>query len=325
MREAAFLQQNVDRWKQFEELLAKQRRANPDQLADLFVQLTDDLSYARTNYPKSKTTQYLNSLASKVHQAIYRNRKERGNVLVRFWKFDLPMTMFNARRELIYSFVIFVLAMVVGAFSAANDSRFVRLIMGDTYVNETLERIDRGDPMGIYGEEGQVWMFTRITFNNIRVSMMAYLMGFLLSFGTAYILFSNGVMLGAFQYFFHQKGLLLQSALSVWLHGTLEISAIVIAGAAGFTLGNSILFPKTHSRRESFKRGTVEGAKVIVGLIPVFIAAGFIESFLTRYTGMPSALSLTIIVCSLTFIIGYFIIYPTYLNRRILDGTGTAT
>lgn len=321
MREAAFLRQNADRWKKFEQLLAARKRADPDQLADLFVQLTDDLSYARTNYPTSKVTQYLNGLASKVHQAIYRNKKERRNAIFEFWKQGLPLTMLEARRELLYSFVVFALAVGIGAFSAARDDTFVRMILGDAYVNMTIENIEKGDPMAVYKDQGEVGMFTYITFNNVRVSFFAFVAGLLFSFGTAMVLIYNGVMLGSFQYFFYQKGVLTQSLLTVWIHGTLEISAIVIAGAAGFTLGNSFLFPKTYSRATSFKHGAKKGMKIVIGLVPIFIMAGFLESFVTRHTEMPVALSLAIIGGSLAFVIYYFLIYPQQLNKRLLDGT----
>src|SRR3954462_7193050 len=131
MREAAFLRKNADRWREFESLLAEQHRANPDQLADLFVQLTDALSYARTFYPKSNTTLYLNGLTMKVHQAIYRNRKERGSRFITFWKKEVPMAALRSQREMLYALVIFSISVVIGALSAANDSNFVRLILGD--------------------------------------------------------------------------------------------------------------------------------------------------------------------------------------------------
>jgi uncharacterized membrane protein SpoIIM required for sporulation len=124
-------------------------------------------------------------------------------------------------------------------------------------------------------------------------------------------------MLGAFQYFFHIHDLLFESVLVIWIHGTLEISSIIIAGAAGITLGNSILFPGTYSRRISFMIGAKEGLKMIVSLIPIFITAGFLESFVTRHTGMPVFLSLTIIMGSLIFVIWYFVIYPSILNKKI--------
>jgi uncharacterized membrane protein SpoIIM required for sporulation len=317
VKEITFLKQNAKKWEQFEVLLTKKRNTNPDLLADLFIQLTDDLSYARTNYPQSKTTHYLNSLALQAHQEIYKNKKEKSNRIFNFWKYELPMLFKKSHKQLLYSFLIFIIAMLIGIISAAYDDDFVRLILGDSYVNQTLENIDKGDPMGVFKSMSQGAMFSFITVNNIKVSFLCFAFGILFSVGTGYLLFTNGVMLGAFQYFFYAKGLLLKSILVIWIHGTLEISAIVIAGAAGLTMGNSILFPGTYSRKQSFYMGATQGIKIIVGLIPVFILAGFLESFITRYTQMPSWLSLSIILVSLSFVVWYFIIYPLYLNKTI--------
>ena len=98
--------------------------------------------------------------------------------------------------------------------------------------------------------------------------------------------------------------------LVIWIHGTLEISAIIISGAAGMVLGNSILFPGTYSRRESFVIGAKDGVKILVSLIPIFITAGFLESFVTRFTNMPIYISLFIILGSLSFIVWYVWVYP---------------
>ncbi len=318
VKEITFLKQNENKWLQFESFLSQKSGTDPDTIADLFIQITDDLSYARTNYPKSKTVQYLNSLALKAHQQIYKNKKEDKGRILKFWKYELPLEFKKSHRQLFYSFLIFVISVGIGCISAANDESFVRLILGDTYVNQTLENIDKGDPMAVYKSMTSGEMFFAITLNNIYVSFLCFVMGVLLSVGTVYMLFKNGVMLGAFQYFFFQKGLLLQSSLVIWIHGTLEISAIVIAGAAGLTMGNSILFPGTYSRLDSFKQGSKQGVKIIIGLIPVFIMAGFLESFVTRHTGMPVVLSMFIILFSLFFIIGYFIVYPVYLNKKII-------
>ncbi|MDQ3046571.1 MAG: stage II sporulation protein M [Bacteroidota bacterium] len=317
MKEITFLKQNADKWQKFETLLNEKTAADPDQLAELFVQLTDDLSYSKTHYAKTKTTQYLNSLASKVHQEIYKNKREKRSRIFDFWKYELPFVFKSAHKQLLYSFLIFGVAMLIGAVSSAYDDSFVRLIMGDSYVNMTLDNIDKGDPMAVYKSMNQVDMFLAITVNNIIVSFVCFIMGVFFSFGTGFMLFQNGIMLGAFQYFFYTKGLLLESALVIWIHGTLEISAIVIAGCAGLVMGNSILFPGTYSRSVSFARGAKKGVKIAVGLVPVFILAGFLESFVTRYTNMPIWLSITIIAGSLSFIVWYFIIYPILLNRKM--------
>ncbi len=317
MREVSFLKKNADKWKEVEAFLASKDKVNPDKLADLFIQLTDDLSYSRTFYPESKTTQYLNSLTAKVHQSIYKSKKERKERFLRFWKYEAPLLFYKHRMKIFAAFSIFFLSMLIGVVSSAGDSGFVRLIMGDSYVNMTLENIDKGDPLAVYKQMNGVDMFLGITFNNIRVSFIAFMFGLLISFGTAWILMSNGIMLGAFQYFFHIHDLLFESILVIWIHGTLEISSIIIAGAAGLVLGNSILFPGTYSRLQSFRIGSKEGLKMIVSLIPIFIIAGFLESFVTRHTGMPVYLSLVIILGSLTFVIWYFLIYPAILFKKL--------
>ncbi len=316
MREVTFLKNNAEKWKQFESYLIKAEDYSSDQLSELFIQLTDDLAYSKTFYPKSKTTQYLNSLASKAHQNIYKNKKEEKSKFIYFWSKELPSLFYKHQKELLISASIFIIALIIGVFSSANNDSFVRLILGDSYVNMTSENISKGDPMAVYKQMNQVDMFLGITLNNIRVSFFAFMMGILFSFGTAYILFSNGIMLGAFEYFFFQKGFIVQSLLAVWLHGTLEISAIIIAGGAGITIGNSILFPGTFSRRQSFYSGAQDGVRMVIGLIPIFIVAGFLESFITRYTEMPLIINLAIILGSLCFIIWYVIIFPIIQNNR---------
>lgn len=316
MREPAFIKQHAEKWQRFEALLYKKDTALPDEQADLFIQLTDDLSYSQTFYPKSNIVRYLNALTARVHQSIYRNQREESGRIGRFWRFELPDLMYSVRRELLYAWLIFVASTFIGALSAANDDTFVRLILGDSYVNMTLNNIDNKDPMAVYKEAQQVDMFLGITLNNVWVSFRTFVSGIFFSVGTAFILLQNGVMLGAFQYFFYQHGLFLTSFLTIWIHGALEISAIIIAGAAGLTMGNSLLFPQTYTRLESFKRGAKRGLKMTIGLVPVFITAGFLEGFVTRHTEMPTLLKALIISTSFAFIIGYFVIYPYILQKR---------
>ncbi|MCB2407566.1 stage II sporulation protein M [Hymenobacter lucidus] len=312
MREAVFLRQNEAKWRQYE----TQPPAGPDELAARFIELTDDLAYAQTFYPTSATTRYLNDLAGKLHQALYRNKSETTNRFSFFWRQELPLLVARHHRTLAWSLLLFVVFTLVGALSAAYDETFVRVVLGDAYVNRTIENIERGDPMAVYKGSSEAPMFLYITMNNIYVSLVAYALGATLGAGTVWALFNNGVMLGSFQYFFYQKGVLLPSLLTIWIHGTLEISAIVLAGGAGLVMARSMLFPGTYSRADSFRQGARDGLKLALGLVPIFIVAGFLEGFVTRHTEMPVLLSLLIIGSSAAFIIWYFILYPRQLARR---------
>ncbi|WP_109300327.1 stage II sporulation protein M [Aquimarina sp. AU474] len=315
MREAAFVKQNKEKWIAFEKAISENLNISPDKLADYYIHLTNDLSYAQTYYPDSKTLLYLNSLASQAHQKIYINKKENKNRIISFWKTEFPLFFYKHQKTLLYTFLIFGTACCIGIISALNDASFLRLILGDAYVNETLNNIEKGDPTGIYKSGSMVGSFLGITINNIRVAFLAYAFGVITSVGTGYIIFSNGIMLGAFMTFFYTKGMLFEASKSVWLHGTIEISVIVIAGCAGLVMGNSILFPKTYSRRVSFMKGAKDGLKIVVSTIPFFIIAGFIEGFITRYSNMPTWLAMSIIFGSLALILFYYIIYPIILNK----------
>lgn len=315
MREAAFVKQNRDKWQQID----GQTQSNnipAETLADNFIELTDDLSYARTFYPRSQTVKYLNQLTGRYFINIYKYRKKEKGRFFRFWKEELPLVMYHYRRNMLYAFLFMFISALLGIFSLQQDSDFANLVLDPTYVNMTLENIEKGDPMAVYKDEYKESMFFGIATNNIRIAFVAFVMGIFFSVGTVYILFINGVMLGVFQYFFYTKGLLLTSALTIWMHGTLEISAIVIAGGAGLILGNSLLFPGTYKRTTALLKATKDALKVMIGLVPVFIVAAIIESYLTRLTESPLYFKLTIIGLSALFIIWYFIYYPYSVNKR---------
>lgn len=310
MKEIHFLQQNADKWKRFDALIRAPGKSSPDQVAELFIELTDDLSYARTFYPASPVTAYLNGLTAKFHQAIFRNKKEERRRLRTFWTQEQPVLFRRHWKEMLMSLVIFVLSVLIGIVSSANDDGFVRLILGDSYIAMTVDNIEKGDPMAVYKSMNNVNMFLGVTVNNIRVALLAFASGVILSFGAGYIIFFNGIMIGAFHYFFFQKGLLTVSLKSIWIHGALEMTAVIIAGGAGIVIGNGILFPGTYTRADSFKRGAKDGLKIVIGVVPLFCMAGLLEGFVTRHTDMAPVLSVLIIGASLAFVIWYYILYP---------------
>lgn len=316
MKEITFIKRNKQRWESFEKAVS-QSDNRPDELADQYIQLTDDLSYAKTFYPNTPTSQYLNSLTINTHQQIYKNKKEKSGRFKQFWIKELPLELYSARKYFFISFLVFLIAATIGVVSALNEDGFLRLILGDAYVNQTIENIEKGDPMGIYNSSNEFVMFLQITFNNIKVSFIAFVFGILTPVAVGFVLFQNGVMLGAFQTFFYKKGLFALSSLAIYIHGALEIPAIVLAGGAGMVLGNSFVFPKTLPRVVSLGQGMRKGLKMLVGLVPLFFMAGFLESFITRhYQTLPLAINLLIIGGSFALIIWYFFIYPVHIYKK---------
>lgn len=319
MREVSFIKQNKEKWLSFENAILKDDIKDPDALASQYIHLINDLAYAQTYYPKSKVVSYLNQLAAKAYQKIYKTKREDTNRLLSFWKTEVPLICYQYRTFIYVAFIIFFTFTFIGAISAANDGEFVRSILGDDYVNQTLVNIESGDPVAVY-KSGSNWgSFIGITLNNLRVGVLSFILGAFGGVGTVYILFQNCIMLGSFQYFFYEKNVFWASVRGIWIHGSMEIFAIVIEAAAGLLLGASILFPKTHSRLTSFKLGAKTGIKILISTFPFTIFAGFLEGFVTRYSNiMPNWLSVGIIMITLSMISFYYLIYPFWVQKTII-------
>lgn len=314
MRETKFIEQNQEKWSEFEDMLRDNRR-DPERLNDLFIQITDDLSYARTFYPNRSVRMYLNGLAQRVFHNVYRGKRFPAGRLRRFWTVELPQVIWESRGAMLLSLALFILAFGIGVISSRLNPDFARIILGDEYVEMTLSNIESGDPMAVYKEHGPLGMSVGIALNNLFVALRVAIFGVLASIGTVFMLLYNGIMVGAFQYFFIERGLFWDSFLTIWIHGTLEIGAIIIAGAAGLVAGSGLLFPGTYRRAQAFQLSMRRGLKIFIGLIPVFILAAIFEGFLTRYTETPAFVRGAFIFCSLAFMLWYFAWLPWHKAR----------
>lgn len=314
MKETRFIAQNKEKWQEAETLLNNSVK-EPEKLSNLFVQVVDDLSYSRTYYPNRSVRVYLNKIARQYFSIIYTQKKGKQNLFRLFWLDEMPQIIIHSKRELFISLIIFLLSMSIGVFSSYNDPQFASTILGSDYITQTDANIASGDPMAIYKQSHQVDMFLGITFNNLMVAFRTYVLGIFLGIGTLGSLLFNGIMVGCFQYHFIERGLFVESASSIWLHGTLEISSIVLAGGAGLTLGSGLIFPGTYSRLQSLQISGIRSLKLMLGITPVFVLAAVIESFLTRYTEAPLFLKVSLIALSAVFIIGYFVLFPWFKSK----------
>jgi uncharacterized membrane protein SpoIIM required for sporulation len=317
-----FIKRNAGKWKKYQHEPAR----TAEETAERFTVLIDDLSYAKTFYPRSKVTIWINGITASIYQNIYRNKKEKYSRIFYFWKYELPFLFRKYHRIFLFTACLFIITVLLGYFASKENPDFVRGILGDSYVDMTEENISKGDPFGVYRTDNPFSMFMTIAFNNIRVAFVAFLGGLPAGLGTFYILWENGIILGSFHQIFFSSGLGVESVLVIWIHGTIEICSIVIAGTAGFILANGMLFPGTYSRMRSFKSAARDAVKIMITLIPFFIIAAFFESYITHLMsetyskgsteGLPVWVSLLVLSFSLFLIIWYFVIWPVKLAKR---------
>ncbi len=326
MREARFIKKNVDKWNQYQH----EKTKDPDEIADRFITLLDDLSYAKTFYPKSKVTRWINGIAGSIYQSIYQNKKQKVSRVVNFWKYELPLLFRRYHKVFLFTLLLFISFVAVGVISSTTDPNYARHYFNNNvqngYYDQTISRIQQGDPFGVYKDDNPFSMFVRIAYNNISVAFKTVIFGVLFGVGTIMMMWSNGVMLGCFQYIFFSQGLGWQSVAVIWIHGTIEISSIVIASCAGLILGFGWVFPGTYTRKESFLKSAKDAMKICIALIPFFIVAAFFESYITHLMsntfqknstdiGLPVPVSLIILAGSFFLILWYFVLYPLRLQK----------
>lgn len=312
MREALFIKKNKDRWLKIQH----QSSSDPDEMASDFTQLVNDLAYAKTFYPAGKVTQYINTQASRVFLDIYRNKKEESNRILKFWKYDLPLTVRKHHGVALFSLIVFLVFFAIGYFTSHQDDEIVRGILGDHYVDRTQENIASGNPFGIYEGGRPVFNWLGLMIHNIRVDMLIFVSGIFFGAPSLYIEGNNAIMVGAFNQFFYENGLGLDFWLVVFVHGTLEMTALILSATAGFVLGKSYLFPGTIRRIDSFKQGAKDGVKIMIGLLPVSALAAFFEAYITRLYNDAPAITTLIFLLSVLFVAWYFIIYPIRLGKK---------
>ena len=218
---------------------------------------------------------------------------------------------------ILFSFIIFVIFFAVGFFTSAQDDEVARGFFGSAYVEQTQSNIDKGNPFGIYETGNSLLNWIGIMINNIKVGLIMFTSGIFCGIPTIYKLCETSAMVGIFDQFFAARGFGLDFWLVVFVHGTLEIAALIIAAAAGFVLGKSFLFPGTISRMEAFKQGAKDGIKMMIGLIPVFALAAFFEGFITRLYNDVSLFTTMVFGVSVIFTAWYFIFYPIRLARKL--------
>ena len=309
MRESKFIDQNAEKWKEYERDLEADN-LGPDKMEKAFIELNDDLAYARTFYKNRSVRVFLNNLLTPVYDRVYESRSGGWSKVSAFFTKTAPRISYSARKFMLISLMTALLGFAIGYFGTRHDSDFARTVLGDGYVNMTEDNIQKGDPLGVYKSSDPAEMFFRIATNNLQVAFYFFLFGALFCVGTLYLLLINGIVLGVFTYMFTSRGLTTEYLLTVYQHGTLEILTMVVEGAAGIMLGSGLLFPGTLTRLQSIQNAARKSIVLFMVCIPIIMVAAFIESYLTRFTEIPAGLRSMVIIFSLLYILYYFVVMP---------------
>jgi len=319
-----FIEQRKQVWLEIEQQLERMRdsrrknRAMTPQLLVSFVrnyrQVLSDVSLARDLFKRDPLVWQLNSLALRAHTMVAQYKRNSGEQIGYFFVHYIPQVLRELWRPILFSLVFFVASALFGFILVQLFPAAARAIVGDHYHMITLDNIQRGVPFAIYQRDSKVMFSSFLMVNNISVAILAFGAGLLYGVGTVWIMVKNGLLIGAVAALFHQHGLLGAFSVTVMLHGTLELSAIIIAGGAGLRLGQALFRPGNLPRGVALIRFGRQAASVLVYIIPLFILAGIIEAYITP---LQISLAVKTLVIGLSVLVVFLCaVLPVYLQKR---------
>ena len=269
--------------------LKKLSRSELQELALLYRQVASDLSTLRQDRTSAALAAQVNHLLARAHHIIYSSRKSTWRNFLLYLRDGYPLVF---RQQIRYVFAALVLllggTLVATAFTLA-DARFAAPILGPTI----LENVERHEMWTNSIVSVSPQATSGIMTNNLSVSFGAFAGGLLFGLGPVYMLFLNGLMLGAVAVVCQKAGMGILLWSFVAPHGSLELPALVIAGAAGLRLGHGMLFPGIYKWKDSVARAGGEAVRLVSGVIPMLMIAGTLEGFFSP-SSAPVALKFSI-------------------------------
>jgi uncharacterized membrane protein SpoIIM required for sporulation len=290
-------------WRQLEDILTRCEKRSVRALEDeellalpiLYRGALSSLSVARETSLDLELINYLEGLCARAYFFVYGVRTSAGGRLSSFFARDWPLAVQSLWRETLASLAITLIGVVAGYLLVSNDPGWYGSFVDPGLANgRDFSATTASLRTTLYDSPGAggLTAFATMLFNhNSQVSIMCFALGFAFGVPTAMLLVANGAMLGAILalYVAHELG----PEMGGWLiiHGSTEMFAIILAGAAGFRIGWSVVFPGDETRLASATQAGRSSALVMAGVVVMLACAGLLEGVgrqlitgdLTRY------------------------------------------
>ncbi|MBW4449914.1 MAG: stage II sporulation protein M [Spirirestis rafaelensis WJT71-NPBG6] len=256
------------------------------ELASLYRSVAADLARAQTHKVGNTLTQSLHFLTTRAYTQIYQgSRRQEWQAVVEFYSWGLPAVVQQTFPYIATATATFMLGALVAWWYAWQDPTFISLVVPESLISQVRDehKLWMGSIVGI-----EPLASSNITINNLSVSFGAIAGGMTAGIYTTFLLWFNGLLIGALATLVGQNNLAYPFWAFVFPHGSLELPAIFFAGGAGFLLARAILFPGKYRRRDALKFYGSLAVQLLFGIIPMLTIAGTIEGFISPNPSIPS-------------------------------------
>lgn len=282
-----FIKKHRDDWKQLEQMMAILGKTKKSSTGDnitkfhrLYQKAAQNLSYSQTYFPNEEVTPYLNGLVAKSHNLLYKDQVTSGKQIRHFFSTHFIGLLVDQWKFVLVAMLLFLLGAVGSFISVLNDPNNIYSFLPAEMVRGiNPDQLGKGN-----ADVASSLMSTEIMTNNIKVAILAFAGGITFGLLSIYLLYTNGLLLGALAAFFWQHERTYEFWAFIVPHGMIELTAIFIAGGAGLMMGYKLLVPGPFSRVYQLKEQAKRSVQLLLGTVPLFVIAGIIEGFITPTT-----------------------------------------
>lgn len=308
-----FVRRNRPRWQRLEEMLGLMEQRSPSSRKRVFLQelssayraTAADLAFAQTHFRASTVLLFLHQLVARAHNQIYRSRGLSIAEAVHFLRREIPDAARRHLTAISWAALIFVTGIMLGLSAVQFDEQAAAVLVPTAILDSIYSgHMWTGPIMSVLPAPVTS---TLLVTNNLTVALLAFVGGLTFGVVSFWILFFNGVMLGMVFKLCAKYGLLGPLLGFVATHGFLEISAVILAGGAGFVMANALLRPGDYSRRDALSVQARAAVRLAVATVPALIVAGCLEAFVSPSTlplAVKAAIGLALSGCFWLYLIG---------------------
>ena len=247
-------------------------KAEIKSFAHLFRLTGYNLAYAKTHFSEGRALPYLNRLVGRAHNIFYVPESGGFSDICKYFLYGFPQAVRNSLKPFAASAGMFFFGLLFASIFLIFEPGWIYQI----YPQGAIE-----GPIGVGGWDYPL-MSAVIMTNNIRVSVMAFALGIFGGVGTIYVLFYNGLIIGAIVgHLININGDFNMFLSLIMPNGVWELTAIFLSGACCLMIGRAILIPGSFTRKNALVFAARKAAALIPGIVLLLVLAGLIEGFFT--------------------------------------------
>lgn len=278
-------------------------------LPHLYRATLSSLSVARSISLDRALVAYLESLVGRAYFVVYGTRQHVRKQLAEFFAWKLPSTIRAAKWHILVSFVISLAGALAAYKLTMHDADYYYSFVGDMAQGRNPASTTAELRDGLYHQEGVssflATFAAELFSHNSRIAILAFALGFVAGLPTLMLLFYNGLTLGSFVALYTSRGL----GWDIWgwllPHGVTELTAVILAGAAGLMLAHGLVFSGAQPRLDALRERGRPAAVIVVGTVLMLFMAGMIEGIF-RQTVVNINVRFTVAIVTALWWVWYF-------------------